>query len=55
VEGSSADDWTRIRDALEALPIDVGPELASKVLHTVLSVASELNCRHMMRGTLNSR
>lgn len=37
----AADDWPRIRNALEALPIDVGPELASRVLHTVLPVASE--------------
>ena len=37
----TADDWARIRDALEALPIDIDPESGNRVLHTVLPVASE--------------
>ncbi len=36
-----ADDWHRIRDALEALPINVDPDSGNRVLHTVLPVASE--------------
>lgn len=37
----AANDWPRICDALEALPIDVDPESASRVLHTVLPIANE--------------
>ena len=37
----SEDDWPRIRDDLEALPIDVEPESSSGVLDRVLPVASK--------------
>ncbi len=35
------DDWPRIRDDLEALPIDTDPESCAKVLDTVLPIANE--------------
>jgi len=35
------DDWPRIRDDLEALPIDVDPESCDRVLNTVLPIANE--------------
>ena len=35
------DDWPRIRDDLEILPIDVDPESFGRVLETVLSIAKE--------------
>jgi len=37
----TADDWPRIRDDLEALPIDVDPESCDRVLDTVLPIANE--------------
>ena len=37
----SEDDWPRIRDALEALPIDIDAESCVGVLHTVLPIANE--------------
>jgi len=37
----SADDWPRIRDDLEALPIDIDPESCDRVLDTVLPLANE--------------
>jgi len=35
------DDWPRIRDDLEALPIDLDPESCDRVLDTVLPIANE--------------
>ena len=35
------DDWPRIRDDLQALPIDVDPESGDRVLDTVLPIANE--------------
>ena len=35
------DDWPRIRDDLQALPIDVDPESCDRVLDTVLPIANE--------------
>jgi predicted nucleic acid-binding protein len=40
-ERISADDWPRIRDDLEALPIDIDPESCDRVLDTVLPLANE--------------
>jgi len=37
------DDWTRIRNDLEALPISVDPESCDRVLDSVLPVASGYN------------
>lgn len=37
----SEEDWPRIRDALEALPIDIEPESCARVLHTVLPIATK--------------
>ena len=37
----SEDDWPRIRDDLEALPIDIDPESCDRVLDTVLPLANE--------------
>ncbi|MEA3410663.1 MAG: type II toxin-antitoxin system VapC family toxin, partial [Pseudomonadota bacterium] len=37
----SSDDWPRIRDNLEALPIDVDPESCGRVLESVLPIAYE--------------
>ncbi len=34
-------DWPPIRDALEALPIDIDPESCLRVLHTVLPIANK--------------
>ncbi len=35
------DDWPRIRDDLEALPIDIDPESCDRVLDTVLPIANK--------------
>ncbi len=35
------DDWPRIRDDLEALPIEIDPESCNRVLDTVLPIANE--------------
>lgn len=35
------DDWPRIRDDLEALPIDIDPESCVRVLDSVLPIANE--------------
>jgi len=40
-ERISRDDWPRIRDNLEALPIDVDPESCDRVLESVLPIAYE--------------
>ena len=37
----TADDWPRIRNDLEALPIDIDPESCDRVLETVLPIANE--------------
>ena len=37
----TADDWPRIRDDLEALPIHVDPESCDRVLDTVLPIANQ--------------
>ena len=37
------DDWPRIRDDLEILPIDVDPESFGRVLETVLPIAKSLS------------
>ena len=40
-ERISVNDWPRIRDDLEALPIDIDPESCDRVLDTVLPLANE--------------